>query len=180
MKLPSALNATSLCGFHVQPSWSCVPPTAVTYGLEAGQPVVGNEYVVVFLACLVTPSVPSSPDDAKNVSPLAIPFWNTASNLAVWFAAAPPNVCSVTPKLIEKTVPDGFASIWSLIALNRFGKPWTPSVSAGGTPISTMCASGAIAYDHSMSRFASPAQPSAPADPDLPLPTFLKSGWPFG
>jgi hypothetical protein len=61
----------------------------VTYGLEAGQPAVGNEYVAVFLACLVTPSVPPSPDDAKNVSPLAIPFWNTASNFAVWFAAAP-------------------------------------------------------------------------------------------
>jgi len=43
-----------------------------------------------------------------------------------------------------------------------------------------MWASGAIAYDHSMSSAASPAQPSAPLEPDCPPPTFLKSGEPFG
>src|SRR5579884_3468559 len=42
LKLPSALNGTSLCGFHRQPYCSCVPPTAVTYGLDAGQPSVGK------------------------------------------------------------------------------------------------------------------------------------------
>ena len=35
-------DGTSLVGCQVQPYCSCVPPTAVTYGLEAGQPTVGN------------------------------------------------------------------------------------------------------------------------------------------
>src|SRR5260221_5686455 len=123
----------SVLGFHVQPYCSCVPPTEVTYGLDAGQPSTGALYVAASRCCFATPSEPLSPDEAKNVSPLAMPFWKTASNFAVCCAAAPPNVCSVTPKLIEKTVPGPFASISSLIALNRFGKPCTPSVSAGWT-----------------------------------------------
>src|ERR1700688_3077327 len=156
----------SLVGFHAQPYCSCVPPTAVTYGLDAGQPSVGYAYVAVSRCCFDTPCDPLSPDEAKNVSPLAMPFWKTASNFAVCAFAAPPNVCSVMPKLIEKTVPPGVASISSEIALNRFGSPCTPSVSAGGTAIRMMCASGAIAYDHSMSSVASPDHPAAPLEPD--------------
>ena len=63
-----------LVGFHVQSSCSCVPPTAVTYGLDAGQPTVGFGNVVVSLCCLEVPVVPSSPEEAKKVSPLAMPF----------------------------------------------------------------------------------------------------------
>ena len=111
LKLPSALNGMSLVGFQAQPSWSCVPPTAVTYGLEAGQPAVGTDAVAVSFFCFSVPRVPSSPEEAKNVSPFAIPFWKTASNFEVCAFAAPPKVCSVIPKLIENTVPPGLASI---------------------------------------------------------------------
>jgi len=126
--------------------------------------------VAVSRCCFATPREPLSPEEAKNESPFAIPFWNTASNFDVWTWAAPPKVCSVTPKLIEKTVPDGVASISWLIPLKRVGKPCTPSVSAGGTARRTMCACGAIAYAHSMSSVASPAQLAAAAGPDWPLP----------
>src|SRR2546425_3972037 len=98
LKLPSALKATSLWGFHVQPYWSWDPPTAVTYGLDAGQLLTGKLYVVESRCCFATPRLPESPDEAKNVSPFAIPFWKTASSLAVWLSAAPPKVCSVTPE----------------------------------------------------------------------------------
>src|SRR4029077_13425540 len=109
-----------------QPYWSCVPPAEVTYGLDAGHPAVANGFVPVSFVCFDAPVVPLSPDDEKNVSPFATPFCSTASNFDVCWAAAPLNVCSGTPKLIENTVPAGVASISLLIALNRFGKPCTP------------------------------------------------------
>src|SRR5919204_2621920 len=158
----------SLVGFHFQPYWSCVPPADVTYGLDVGHHTVGYGYVALSACCFAAPIEPKSPEEAKNVSPFAFPFWKTASNFAVCCCAAPPNVCSVTAKLSEKTVPAGVASISSLIALNRFGKPCTPRVSAGGTASRTMCASGAIAYDHSMSSVASPDQFAAALGPDSP------------
>ena len=65
---------TLLVGFQVQSSWSWVPPTAVTYGLDAGQPTVGFGNVPVSRCCLDVPVVPSSPEEAKKVSPLAMPF----------------------------------------------------------------------------------------------------------
>ena len=44
-----------------------------------------------------------------------------------------------------------------------------------------MWASGAIAYDHSMSSVASPDQFAAADGPETPLlKGFEKSGWPFG
>src|SRR5262249_28314053 len=70
---------------------------------------------------------------------------------------------------MENTVPGGVAAISPEIALNRFGKPCTPSVSAGGTASSTMCASGAIEYAHSMSSVASPDHNAAAHGPDKPL-----------
>src|SRR5262249_42204923 len=100
----------------------------------------------------------------------------TASYLAIWLLPDPPlKSCSGKPKLIENVVPDGYVSMAFEIALNRFGMPWTPSVSAGGTASRTMCACGAIAYAHSMSSDASPAQPSAAQGPEccVPLPLQL-------
>src|SRR5487761_162351 len=119
---------------------------------------------------LLALDVPESPAAAKKLSCLARPAWKTWSNFAVWAAAAPPNVCSVAANDIENTVPGGVAAISPEIALNRLGKPCTPSVSAGGTASSTMCASGAIEYAHSMSSVASPDQPAAAQEPDRPLP----------
>src|SRR5262249_35045684 len=130
----------------------------------------------VACCCLAVPVAPSSPEDAKNVSPLSKPLWKTASYLAIWALAEPPvKFCSAKPKLIENTVPDGYLSIAPEIALNRFGMPCTPSVAAGGTASRTMCACGAIAYAHSMSSDASPAQPSAAHGPEccVPLPLQL-------
>ena len=69
------------------------------------------------------------------------------------------------------------------IALNRFGRPCTPSVSAGGTANRMMWASGAIEYAHSMSRVASPDQPAAAHGPDLPFElvhVLLYCGFPCG
>src|SRR6266571_9032896 len=114
------------------------------------------------------PRLPKSPEAAKKLSCLARPALNTWSNFAVWTAAAPPNVCSVAASDIENTVPGGVALISPEIALNRFGKPCTPRVSAGGTASKTMCASGAIAYDHSMSSVASPDQFAAADGPEGP------------
>ena len=146
MKLPSALNATSLCGFQRQPNWSWVPPTAVTYGLDAGQPAVGNENERLSFCCLDAPVVPSSPDAAKNESPFAIPRWKTCVEpRGLRLRRAAERLLGRPRSSCENTVPDGYASIAWSIALNRFGKPCTPSVSAGGTPSSTMCACGAIA-----------------------------------
>jgi hypothetical protein len=110
-----------------------VPPTETTYGELVGQFAVGNGYTPDSRCCLLKFAVPKSPEETKKLSFFASPFWNTLSNLAVCVAAAPPNVCSVTPNDIENSVPDGVASISPEIALKRFGKPCTPSVSAGGT-----------------------------------------------
>jgi hypothetical protein len=41
-KPPSAANGVSLCGFHVHPICSCVPPTDVSYRLELGHTDVGK------------------------------------------------------------------------------------------------------------------------------------------
>jgi hypothetical protein len=107
LKLPSALNGTSLCGFHDQPNCSCVPPTDVTYGLELGHSAVGKGKMRVSFCCFDTFAVPKSPEAPKNESPFAIPFWKTWSKRAVCTAAAPPKVCSAAARLIEKTVPAG-------------------------------------------------------------------------
>ena len=79
-------------------------------------------------------------------------------------------------------MPDGYVSIAWSIALKMFGKPCTPSVSAGGTASSTMCAFGAIAYAHWTSSAASPAQPAAEPGPDWPLAFGLpfSCGFPIG
>src|SRR6516225_3121513 len=166
---PVEVNASLLDGFQVQPSCSWVPPTATTNGEVAGQLTVGVGNVPVSLCCLLKPRLPKSPVEAKKLSCLARPAWNTWSNLAVWTAAAPPKACSVAPSDMENTVPGGVASISPEIALNRFGKPCTPRVSAGGTASSTMCASGAIEYAHSMSSVASPDHNAAAHGPDRPL-----------
>src|SRR5215467_5164842 len=156
-------------GFQVQPSCSWVPPTATTNGEVAGHHALGPGKVPVSLCFLLMPRLPKSPVAAKKLSCLARPAWNTWSNRAVWTAAAPPKACSVAASDMEKTVPGGVALISPEIALNRFGKPCTPRVSAGGTASRMMCASGAMAYAHSMSSVASPDQFAAAHGPDRPL-----------
>src|SRR4029079_10055667 len=146
-----------------------VPRTAAASGLEDGQPAVGNANERLPFCCFDAPVVPSSPEAAKNESPFAIPRWYVCSKREVWTHLAPPNVCSATPRLSEKTVPEGYVSIAWSIALKMFGKPCTPSVSAGGTGSRTMCDFGAIAYAHWTSSAASPAQPAAAPGPDWPL-----------
>src|SRR5487761_1659467 len=167
---PVAVNAVLLEGFQVQPSCSWVPPTATTYGELAGHCAVGYGYTVPSRCGLLAFDVPVSPAAAKKLSWRARPFLNTWSNFAVCVAAAPPKVCSVTANDMENIVPGGVASISLEIALNRLGKPCTPSVSAGGTASRMMCASGAMEYAHSMSSVASPDQLAAEQEPDRPLP----------
>ena len=103
------------------------------------------------------------------MSLFARPRWNVASNLVnCALAAAAAERRSSVPKDIENTVPDGYFAIAASMAFMRFGRPCTPCVSAGGVASSTMCAFGAIAYAHSMSRVASPAQPFGGGRADVP------------
>src|SRR5215471_9697424 len=132
-------------GASVQPRNSWVPPTAVTSGLTAGKPTAVVEKTVDSLCCLDVLPLPSSPDEARNVSPLAMPLAYVWLNDCICCRAAPPNVCSPRPKLCEKTVPGGSVSMAICMALNRLGRPCTPNVSAGGVDSRAMCASGAIA-----------------------------------
>src|SRR5215469_5944554 len=141
---PVEVNAALLDGFQVQPSCSWVPPTATTYGEVDGYPTAGTGQKLASLCCLQKLALPKSPVAAKKLSCLARPALNTWSNFAVWTFAAPPNACSVADSDIENIVPGGVALISPDMALNRFGKPCTPSVSAGGTASRTRCASGAI------------------------------------
>jgi hypothetical protein len=64
-----------LVGAKIQPSISCVPPTAVTRGLTAGKPTAVVDSTALSLCCLAAPPLPSSPDEARNVSPLSMPYW---------------------------------------------------------------------------------------------------------
>jgi len=169
LRAPLATGA-SLEGFQRQPSCSWVPPTDTTNGELAGHTAVGNGMVRPSFACLPALAVPASPAAPKKLSFLARPCWNTASNFEVCAAAAPPKSCSAAANDIEKTVPGGVAAISPEMALNRLGKPWTPTVSAGGTARRTMLASGAIEYAHSMSRVASNDHPAAALGPDWPWP----------
>src|SRR5262249_26986925 len=171
-----------LAGSEAQRACSGAPPPATTNGELAGHHAVGPGNAPVSLCCLLMPRLPKSPVAAKKLSCLARPAWNTWSNRAVWTAAAPPKACSVAASDKENTVPGGVASISPEIALNRFGKPCTPRVSAGGTASSTMCASGAIEYAHSMSSVASPDHKAAAHGPDRPLllQVLLNCGLPCG
>src|SRR6202040_3518555 len=61
-----------LVGASFHPSINCVPPTAVTRGLTAGKPTAVVDRMALSLCCLAEPPFPSSPDDARNVSPLSM------------------------------------------------------------------------------------------------------------
>src|SRR5215469_423041 len=143
-----------------------VPPTAVTSGSDAGQMTVGNGTVVgFFVGVLIALAVPSSPELARTVTPLAAAETKACRRFKSDCVLLKPS--SVAPKLCVMTVA-WWLSTMNCSAFIIAGRPCTSCVSAGSVVTFRMFAPGAIACAHSTSRAVSTDHASRACEP-VPL-----------